>query len=60
MSILLFRHLYSLRGIWAYFKGELRLYTHGALFNYARRRASWCQPMAWDADQKDLARGAWL
>jgi len=30
-----FSHLYSLRGIWAYFKASYVFYTHGALFNYA-------------------------
>jgi CDP-glycerol glycerophosphotransferase len=30
-----FSHLYSLRGIWSYFKASYVFYTHGALFNYA-------------------------
>jgi CDP-glycerol glycerophosphotransferase len=30
-----FSNLYSLRGIWAYFKASYVFYTHGALFNYA-------------------------
>lgn len=30
-----FSHLYSLRGIWAYFRASYVFYTHGALFNYA-------------------------
>jgi CDP-glycerol glycerophosphotransferase len=30
-----FSQLYSLRGIWAYFKASYVFYTHGALFNYA-------------------------
>ena len=30
-----FSYLYSLRGIWAYFRANCVFYTHGALFNYA-------------------------
>jgi CDP-glycerol glycerophosphotransferase (TagB/SpsB family) len=30
-----FLPLYSLRGVWAYFKASHVFYTHGALFNYA-------------------------
>jgi CDP-glycerol glycerophosphotransferase (TagB/SpsB family) len=30
-----FSHLYSLRGIWAYFRAYYVFYTHGAMFNYA-------------------------
>jgi len=30
-----FSHLYSLRGIWAYFRANYVFYTHGALFNYS-------------------------
>jgi CDP-glycerol glycerophosphotransferase (TagB/SpsB family) len=30
-----FSYLYSLRGIWAYFRAYCVFYTHGALFNYA-------------------------
>ena len=33
-----FSHLYSLRGIWAYFRASYVFYTHGALFNYAPPR----------------------
>ncbi len=33
-----FSHLYSLNGIWAYFRASYVFYTHGALFNYAPPR----------------------